>query len=87
MTSPTAVSKTAWPVPFTESLFLPTFRIRDDIDENAFEVLAPISTGAFGCVSKVLKKNTGEIYAMKVLSKAQIIANGAVQQVKVRLFN
>lgn len=65
-----------------ESLFLPEFKIRDDISEDSFVIIGSISTGAFGKVFKVQKKDTNEIYAMKILSKAQIVANNAIQQVK-----
>jgi len=44
-----------------------------------FEVLKLIGQGSFGRVLQVKKKNTGEIYAMKVLEKAKIIAQGEVQ--------
>lgn len=82
LSSPLISSKTAWPVPLMESLFLPEFKIRDDISEDSFVIIGSISTGAFGKVFKVQKKDTNEIYAMKILSKAQIVANNAIQQVK-----
>jgi len=84
LASPLAASKTAWPVPFTESLFLPTFPVRGVINEESFEEVEAIANGAFGSVTKVIKLDNQQIYAMKVLSKSRIIANGAVQQVKVR---
>jgi serine/threonine protein kinase len=35
-------------------------------------VIGTISRGAFGKVYKVVKKDTNEIYALKVLSKSQV---------------
>jgi serine/threonine protein kinase len=35
-------------------------------------VIGTISRGAFGKVYKVIKKDTNEIYALKVLSKSQV---------------
>ncbi|PSN35292.1 Serine/threonine-protein kinase S6KL [Blattella germanica] len=45
-------------------------------------MLGTISKGAFGKVYKVRKKDTHEIYALKVLSKSKIISENALQQVK-----
>jgi len=36
------------------------------------QVIDTISRGAFGKVYKVIKKDTNEIYALKVLSKSQV---------------
>jgi serine/threonine protein kinase len=36
------------------------------------QVIGTISSGAFGKVYKVIKKDTNEIYALKVLSKSQV---------------
>jgi serine/threonine protein kinase len=35
-------------------------------------VVSTISRGAFGKVYKVMKKDTNEIYALKILSKSQV---------------
>jgi RAC serine/threonine-protein kinase len=48
----------------------------DKVTPDDFEVLKLIGQGSFGRVLQVRKKNTGEIYAMKVLEKAKIIAQG-----------
>ncbi|XP_063226239.1 serine/threonine-protein kinase S6KL isoform X2 [Bacillus rossius redtenbacheri] len=82
LNNPLESSKTAWPVPHIEALFLPEFKISGDVNENDFKVIDTISKGAFGKVYKVRKKDTKEIYALKILSKSQIIADRAVQQVK-----
>lgn len=75
-------SKTAWPVRYIESIFLPEFSIRGEVDESHFHIEEEIARGAFGSVLRVKKKNTGKIYAMKVLSKARVIMENAIQQCK-----
>ncbi|KZM25569.1 Non-specific serine/threonine protein kinase [Ascochyta rabiei] len=47
-----------------------------------FEVVKPISKGAFGSVYLAKKKSTGEYYAIKVLKKADMVAKNQVTNVK-----
>lgn len=47
-----------------------------------FEVIKPISKGAFGSVYLAKKKSTGDYYAIKVLKKADMIAKNQVTNVK-----
>ncbi|KAK9463629.1 uncharacterized protein V1516DRAFT_645170 [Lipomyces oligophaga] len=47
-----------------------------------FEVIKPISKGAFGSVYLTKKKNTGEYFAIKVLKKSDMIAKNQVTNVK-----
>ena len=47
-----------------------------------FEIIKPISKGAFGSVFLSKKKSTGEYYAIKVLKKADMIAKNQVTNVK-----
>lgn len=47
-----------------------------------FEVIKPISKGAFGSVYLTKKKSTGEYYAIKVLKKADMVAKNQVTNVK-----
>ena len=47
-----------------------------------FEILREIGKGAYGIVYLVKKKNTGEIFAMKELSKNVIIDNDQVELVR-----
>ncbi|XP_021929735.1 serine/threonine-protein kinase S6KL-like isoform X2 [Zootermopsis nevadensis] len=82
LSDPLEAAKTAWPVSYVEAVFLPEFKIKGDITERDFQVISTISRGAFGKVYKVVKKDTNEIYALKILSKSQIISENAVQQVK-----
>jgi serine/threonine-protein kinase RIM15 len=47
-----------------------------------FEIIKPISKGAFGSVYLSKKKSTGEYFAIKVLRKADMIAKNQVSNVK-----
>ncbi|GLB33957.1 putative cheY-homologous receiver domain containing protein [Lyophyllum shimeji] len=47
-----------------------------------FEIIKPISKGAFGSVFLAKKKVTGDYYAIKVLKKADMIAKNQVTNVK-----
>ncbi|KAK9325537.1 hypothetical protein V1517DRAFT_269636 [Lipomyces orientalis] len=47
-----------------------------------FEVIKPISRGAFGSVYLTKKKNTGDYFAIKVLKKSDMIAKNQVTNVK-----
>jgi serine/threonine protein kinase len=77
-----AGSKTGWPLPQREGVFLPEYPAKPAIDFNDFRVLGHIGRGAFGHVLKVQRKTTCQIYAMKVLDKLEIFRQKAVQQCK-----
>ena len=47
-----------------------------------FEIIKPISKGAFGSVYLAKKKSTGDYFAIKVLKKADMIAKNQVGNVK-----
>lgn len=47
-----------------------------------FDILKPISKGAFGSVYLAKKRTTGDYYAIKVLKKADMIAKNQVTNVK-----
>lgn len=47
-----------------------------------FEIIKPISKGAFGSVFLARKKATGDYYAIKVLKKADMIAKNQITNVK-----
>ena len=72
LSDPFLASKTAWPVPHIESLFLPEFKINSLIQSEQFKVIDTISQGAFGKVYKVQRIDNGELFALKVLSKSQV---------------
>jgi serine/threonine-protein kinase RIM15 len=63
------------PAPAPVSRTTPT-SIRD------FEIIKPISKGAFGSVFLAKKKATGDYFAIKVLKKADMIAKNQVTNVK-----
>ena len=48
-------------------------KTKTKINFNSFEILELIGGGSFGKVYKVKQKNTGKIYAMKVLNKSYLI--------------
>ena len=47
-----------------------------------YEIIKPISRGAFGRVYLAKKKATGDLYAIKVMRKADLIRKNMVQSVK-----
>ena len=47
-------------------------QIRGKICQDDFELMSIIGVGAYGKVILVKKKDTGKIFAMKVLKKSQI---------------
>ncbi|KAG9228597.1 putative Serine/threonine-protein kinase cek1 [Amylocarpus encephaloides] len=47
-----------------------------------FEIIKPISKGAFGSVYLAKKRSTGDYYAIKVLKKADMVAKNQVTNVK-----
>lgn len=47
-----------------------------------FDIIKPISKGAFGAVFLAKKKTTGDYYAIKVLKKADMIAKNQITNVK-----
>lgn len=75
-------SKTPWPLTLAESLFLPEFPVRSRVQETSFQKVKLLSASGFGSVHLVREKETGKCYAMKVLSKAQIVKEQAIQQCK-----
>ncbi|KAG9140795.1 hypothetical protein Leryth_022760 [Lithospermum erythrorhizon] len=54
-------------------------RDRTSIDD--FEIIKPISRGAFGRVFLAKKRTTGDLFAIKVLKKADMIRKNAVQSI------
>nr|PNR34456.1 hypothetical protein PHYPA_024273 [Physcomitrium patens] len=58
----------------------PTYKDRTTIHD--FEIIKPISRGAFGRVFLARKRITGDLFAIKVLRKADMIRKNAVESVK-----
>eukprot|EP00850_Spirogloea_muscicola_P012185 SM000078S22044 [mRNA] locus=s78:84700:92524:- [translate_table: standard] len=57
-----------------------TGRDRTSIDD--FEIIKPISRGAFGRVYLAKKRTTGDLFAIKVLRKADMVRKNAVESVQ-----
>ncbi|XP_031572555.1 ribosomal protein S6 kinase-related protein-like [Actinia tenebrosa] len=74
--------KTPWPAPMSEVVFWPEYESKPPVRFTDFELVANIGKGAFGHVLQVRKRNTGEVFAMKILNKAEIIKENAIQQCK-----
>ncbi|KXJ29369.1 ribosomal protein S6 kinase-related protein [Exaiptasia diaphana] len=74
--------KTPWPAPMSEVVFWPEFESKPPVRFTDFEMLANIGKGAFGHVLQVKKRNTEDVFAMKILNKAEIIKENAIQQCK-----
>ncbi|KAK3730831.1 hypothetical protein QZH41_009951 [Actinostola sp. cb2023] len=62
--------KTPWPAPMSEVVFWPEYESKPPVKFTDFEVL------------QVRKRNTDNVFAMKILSKAEIIKENAIQQCK-----
>lgn len=76
-------TRTCWPVTHAEALFLPQFPI-DCHAERRFCFVEYIAKGAFGKVHRV-RNTTGDVrqdFALKVLSKSEIINGNAIRQLK-----
>ncbi|XP_072990778.1 probable serine/threonine protein kinase IREH1 [Typha latifolia] len=57
----------------------PILKDRTSIDD--FEIIKPISRGAFGRVFLAKKRTTGDLFAIKVLKKADMIRKNAVESI------
>lgn len=75
------LSKTCWPVTKAEALFLPHFPV-DGGAESQYTVVEHIANGAFGKVYKVRRSGGTTDYALKVLSKSEIVNSGAIGQLR-----
>lgn len=63
-------------------MFLPEFPIKELPLKTGYIFLDIISKGAYGKVYKVQKQESGDIFALKVVGKATIVAENAVMQAK-----
>ncbi|EZA50124.1 Putative serine/threonine-protein kinase F31E3.2 [Ooceraea biroi] len=75
-------SKTVWPIPRFQSMFLPEFPVERVSLHAGYSFLDTIAKGAYGKVYKVQRQDTSEVFALKVISKATIVAENAVRQAK-----
>lgn len=74
--------KTPWPLPLSEAVFLPEYDCKQPVKISDFEILATVGKGAFGHVLQAKNKLTNKPYAIKILNKAEIIKENAVEQCK-----
>ncbi|KAK7291357.1 hypothetical protein RIF29_06431 [Crotalaria pallida] len=59
----------------------PVHSSRDRTTIDDFEIIKPISRGAFGRVFLAKKRTTGDLFAIKVLKKADMIRKNAVESI------
>ncbi|KAK4778993.1 hypothetical protein SAY86_006521 [Trapa natans] len=59
----------------------PVHPSRDRTTIDDFEIIKPISRGAFGRVFLAKKRTTGDLFAIKVLKKADMIRKNAVESI------
>ncbi|KAG0501742.1 hypothetical protein HPP92_001814 [Vanilla planifolia] len=58
-----------------------SIKIKDRTSIEDFEIIKPISRGAFGRVFLAKKRITGDLFAIKVLKKADMIRKNAVESI------
>ncbi|XP_018352310.1 PREDICTED: serine/threonine-protein kinase S6KL-like [Trachymyrmex septentrionalis] len=75
-------SKTVWPISRSQSIFLPEFPVKEIPLKTGYVFLDVIAKGAYGKVYKVQKQETSQVFALKVISKAMIVAENCVRQAK-----
>ncbi|XAR49494.1 Non-specific serine/threonine protein kinase [Bertholletia excelsa] len=59
----------------------PIHASRDRTSIDDFEIIKPISRGAFGRVFLAKKRTTGDLFAIKVLKKADMVRKNAVESI------
>ncbi|XP_067864628.1 ribosomal protein S6 kinase-related protein-like isoform X3 [Heptranchias perlo] len=73
---------TEWPFPRFISLFFPVFPYRSQPVDQEFQDIEFIAKGSFGPILKVCQRTDEQIYAVKVLLKAEVVRHGILQQCK-----
>jgi tRNA A-37 threonylcarbamoyl transferase component Bud32 len=63
------------PAPYPDMAHRMTVCMQEQISFSSFTILEELGSGTFGTVFKVVKKNTGETFAMKQLSKQMLAKN------------
>lgn len=63
-------------------MFLPEFQLRQVSLQNSYTFLNVIAKGAYGKVYKIRKQDTGQLFALKVISKAKVVAENGIMQAK-----
>ncbi|GAB2225418.1 hypothetical protein Droror1_Dr00006210 [Drosera rotundifolia] len=67
--------------PLDEDIVRPVLPPKDRTSIDDFEIIKPISRGAFGRVFLAKKRTTGDLFAIKVLKKADMIRKNAVESI------
>ncbi|KAF3420253.1 hypothetical protein E2986_06866 [Frieseomelitta varia] len=83
---PLGTSKTLWPVSRSQAMFLPEFQIRQVSLQNSYTFLSVIAKGAYGKVYKIQKQDTGQLFALKVISKAKVVTENGIMQAKQEVY-
>ncbi|XP_055710333.1 serine/threonine-protein kinase S6KL [Phlebotomus papatasi] len=76
------LSKSSWPVAQREHLFLPHFKIHRGPEDQKYITSRYLASGGYGKVYSVVEKDTCKEYALKVLSKSQIIKDNELKQLR-----
>ncbi|KAI8920021.1 hypothetical protein DFJ77DRAFT_546142 [Powellomyces hirtus] len=80
--TPGSVSSSAPSIGGSTSLFPTTPVMRSIPSIKDFDIIKPISKGAFGSVYLAKKRLTGDYFAIKVLKKADMVAKNQVMNIK-----
>ena len=65
-----------------EELLSTVCRDRTKVEKSAFDMVSVLGQGSFGQVILVRKKDTGKLYAMKVLQKRNLVARRQVEHTR-----
>ncbi|EHB13313.1 hypothetical protein GW7_08179 [Heterocephalus glaber] len=71
-----------WPVPQFINLFLPEFPMRPIRGQQQLKILGLVGKGSFGTVLKVLDCAQKAIFAVKVVSKIEVLQKDTLRQCK-----
>ncbi|XP_055736243.1 ribosomal protein S6 kinase-related protein-like isoform X1 [Salvelinus fontinalis] len=71
-----------WTLPGLISIFLPEFPHPKFPGQDNFQILGFIAKGSFGPILKVKDRSKEKTYAVKVLSKSEILKHGVLEQSK-----
>ncbi|XP_043910815.1 ribosomal protein S6 kinase-related protein [Protopterus annectens] len=82
ITEETKKTCSEWPLPCNISLFLPEFPIRLQEGQNQLEFLGIIAKGCYGLILKAKDHRRENIYAVKILSKAEVLRRSLLKQCK-----
>ncbi|XP_065571350.1 uncharacterized protein LOC136034123 isoform X2 [Artemia franciscana] len=80
--APRNTGDTRWPIAYFEAIFLGEFKLRNGHYKESYSTVRELSSGSFGKVYLTKSLESGQLFAAKILSKAQIICERAVQQTK-----